>query len=79
MLRWGLAILGVGLVLLVILERSGGLGSCGPRPGMLPVLIGFMLALSVGGLLTLIGLVQLAIDRFRHRKEGRAIPRITPL
>jgi hypothetical protein len=46
---------------------------------MLPVLIAYMLALPVGGLLTLIGLVQLVIDRFRRRKENRAVPRITPL
>lgn len=79
MLRWGLSILGVGLVLLLILEGSGGLGSCGPGSGMLPVLLAYILALPVGSLLTLIGLALLALDRFRHRKEDRAMPRITPL
>jgi hypothetical protein len=46
---------------------------------MLPVLLAYILALPVGSLLTLIGLALLALDRFRHRKEDRAMPRITPL
>jgi hypothetical protein len=78
MLRWGLSILGIGLLLLLILESSGGLGSCGPRPGMMPILLAYMLALPIGGLLTMIGLIQLAIDRFRHRHENGSMPRITP-
>ena len=79
MLRWGLPILGVGLVLLLILQGSGGLGSCGPSSGALPILIASMIALPIGGLLTLIGLVRLAIGRFRHRKENRDMPHITQL
>jgi len=79
MLRWGLSILGVALLFMLILEGSGGLGSCGPSPGALPFFFGYMIALPLGGLLTLIGLVQLAIDRFRHRKENHEMPRITPL
>ena len=79
MLRWGLSILGVGLVLLLFLEGSGGLGSCGPGSGMLPVFLAYIVALPVGSLVTLIGLVLHAIDRFRGRKENRAMPRITPL
>jgi hypothetical protein len=79
MLRWGLSILGVGLILLLILESAGGLGSCGPGTGMLPVLLGYMVALPIGALLTLIGLIQLAVHRLRHRQENRSMPRITPL
>ena len=79
MLRWGLSILGIALALMLILEGSGGLGSCGPRSGMLPVLLGFMVAFPLGGLLTLIGLAQLATDRFRRRRENREMPRVTPL
>ena len=79
MLRWGLPILGVGFVLLLIFDGSGGFGICGPRPGMLPVFLACMLTLPVGGLMTLIGLGGIAINRFRHRKENAAMPRITPL
>jgi len=79
MLGWELSILGVALACLLILGGFGGLGSCGPTPGMLPVLIGYMLALPIGGLLTLIGLIQLAISRFRQRKDNRTTLRVTPL
>ena len=79
MIRWGLSILGIALVFLLILESSGGLGSCGPSPGMLPVLLGYMLTLPIGGLMTLIGLIQLAINRFHRRREDLTMPRITPL
>jgi len=79
MFKWGLAILGFGLVLLMIIEGSGGLGSCGPKSGMLPVLIGYMVALPTGTLLTLIGLLKLAVDRFRRRNESSAPRHITPL
>lgn len=76
MLRLGLSTLGVGALLALILENSGGIGSCGPRPGMLPVLLAYMIALSMGSLVTLVGMVQLAIDRFRHREENRAMPHV---
>jgi hypothetical protein len=79
MLRWGLSILGVGLFSMLILGSSGGFGSCGPSTGMLPFFLTYMLAIPIGGVLTLIGLIQLAIDRFRHRKEYATTPRITPL
>lgn len=78
MLRWGLSILAVALVLLLILQGWGGLGSCGPSPGALPVFFAYMLALPVGGLLTVIGLTRLAIHRYRNRNENAQMPRITP-
>jgi hypothetical protein len=83
MLKWGLVTLGIGLALLLLFAVLNGagviyFGSCGPSPGALPLLLAYVVALPLGGLLTLIGLVQLAIDRFRHRKENEAVPRITP-
>jgi uncharacterized membrane protein YgdD (TMEM256/DUF423 family) len=84
MLRWGLSILGVGLLFLLVfasLEKAGVVyfGSCGPSLGAVPLLFVCMLALPIGGVLTLIGLIQLAINRFRHRKDNAIIPRITPI
>jgi hypothetical protein len=79
MLRWGISILAAGALLGWILSASGGLGSCGPRSGMLPVLIGFMVALPLGAFLTLIGLIQLAVRRIRHRNQDRTTIRVTPL
>ena len=78
MLRWGVSILAAGAVLAWILSASGGIGSCGPRPGMLPVLIGFMAALPLGALLTLIGLGQFVLHRIRGRSKQEATLRITP-
>jgi hypothetical protein len=78
MLRWGVSILVAGALLGWILSASGGLGSCGPGSGMLPVLIGFMIALPLGALLTLIGLIQLAVHRIRHRSRDQVTLRITP-
>ena len=78
MLRWGLSILGVALVLMLILARPGHFGSCGPGPGMMPVLIGYIVLLPLGALLTLIALIRLGLDRFRRRKENRVMPHITP-
>jgi hypothetical protein len=84
MLQWGLSTLGIGLVFLLLfagLDKAGVVyfGSCGPSPGALPLLLVCMLALPIGGLMTMIGLIQLAFDRFRHRQENGAMPRITPL
>jgi lipid-A-disaccharide synthase-like uncharacterized protein len=79
MLRWGLSIFGAALILLAILSRSGGIGSCGPSSGMLPVFLAYILAFGVGALLTLIGSIRLTINWFRHRKERGVMPRITPL
>lgn len=77
MLRRGVSILAVGAVFAWVLSASGGLGSCGPRPGMLPILIGFMLALPLGALLTVIGLGQLVFQRLRNRdRQGESL-RIT--
>jgi len=78
MLRWGLGILGVALVCGLLLAASGGIGSCGPQPGALPFMIGYMITLPLGAILTLIGLIQWAVNRYRHRKENREVPRVTP-
>ena len=75
MLRWGLSILGIALVLMLILSGPGGLDSCGPGPGMMPVLIGYMVLLPLGALLTLIALIRLALNRFCHRGQSQAMPR----
>ena len=79
MFRLGLLIFGVGLVLLLILAGSGSLSTWDPTPGTMRGLVASMLAILIGGLLTLIAGIRLAIDRFRHRREDGAKPRVTPL
>jgi hypothetical protein len=78
MLRWGVSILVGGVVLAWILNASGGVGSCGPKPGMVPIMIGAFLALPAGALLTMIGLLRLAFLQIRNRDRGAGVGRITP-
>ena len=68
MLGWGLGVLGVALVCGLLLAASGGIGSCGPQPGALPFTIGYMITLPFGAILTLVGLFQWVVNRYRHRK-----------
>jgi len=66
MLRWGLSIFGIGLLLVLILDIAG-LDCCGDSKIMLALFYAYRIVIPVGPLLMLIGLVQVAIDRLRHR------------
>jgi hypothetical protein len=78
-LRIGLLIVGVGLVTILILDVSGSLDTWDPTTETLQALGASMLAILVGGLLSLIALVRLAIGRLRPDRGDGSMPRVTPL
>ena len=75
MLRIGLILLGLSVcifILFVILVQVGvaHFGSCGPDSTGLELILGFIFSGGIGVLLTLIGLVNLAFDKFHQWKHG---------
>ena len=75
MLRIGLILLGLSAaiyILFIMLVRIGiaHFGSCGPDTAGLYLILGFLFSGGIGLLLTLIGLVNLAFDKFHQWKHG---------